>query len=61
MNCRGVQGVQGVAGVQEGRDNHLGPIFENRWPALAFPFAMTNENMVELSKVVYFLRCAETF
>jgi hypothetical protein len=61
MNCRGVQGVQGVAGVQEGHDNHLPLIFENRLPALAFPFAMTNENVLEITSGVCFLQRSETF
>ena len=51
---QGVQGVRGAAGVQEGRDNDLAPIFENRWPALAFPFAITNENVLEITSEIYF-------
>jgi hypothetical protein len=46
MNCRGVQGVQGV---QEGHDNDFAPIFEDRMPAPAFAFAITNENVLRIN------------
>jgi hypothetical protein len=54
-------GRRGVAGVQEGHDNDFAPVLENQLPAPAFPFAMTNENMVELPRAAYFLQRAETF
>jgi hypothetical protein len=37
------------SGVQESHDNDFAPIFEDRMPAPAFAFAITNENVLRIN------------
>jgi hypothetical protein len=58
MKCRGVQGVQEFKEFKEfeefrefkeSHDSDFAPIFEDRLPALAFAFAITNENVLRIN------------
>ena len=61
MILRGVQEFEELQEFRRSDHDDFAPIFENRWSALAFLFAMTKENMLEITSEVYFRQDPETF